>query len=93
MTASEVKKLLDCSYSSLDNYVKRGLLKLKGDAKCRRRDYDEDSVYTLYDRKFGTRKWDGRMVFGIGNEKYEFALPREILNDVLDFINRKLKER
>ena len=92
MKSSEVRKLLNCSYSTLDNYVKRGLLKLNGDANGRRRDYEENSVYALYDQKFGTRKWDGRMVFGIGNEKCEFILPREILNDVLDFVNRRLKE-
>lgn len=92
MKASEVRKLLNCSYSTLDNYVKRGLLKTNGDDASRKRDYEENSVYALYDQKFGTRKWDGKMVLGIGNQRIEFVLPREILNEVLDLVNRRLKE-
>lgn len=90
MKPKEVRKLLNCSYTAIQNWVKQGKLRYS-EYSSKRHDYEDESVYKLYDEMFGTKKMDNVIVIGLKNQKYEFRLTKEIVEDVLDFINQRLK--
>lgn len=92
MKPSQVLKLLDCSYTTLNNYVKRGQLKLV-DPSSKRHEYDDGSVYALHDKMFGKRKFHNKIELYLENKKYEFGLDQEIISEVLDLINRRMQEK
>lgn len=92
MKPKEVRKLLNCSYTSLNNWIKSGKLKYSA-ISGKRHDYDDESVYQLYDEICGRRKLNDRIDIFLKNQKYEFVLDREMINDVLDFINEKMKTK
>lgn len=92
MKPKEVLKLLNCSYTTLNNYVKKGKLKYS-ESSSKRHDYDDSSVYELYDSMCGRKKLNNRIDVFIHNNKYEFNVPENIISDVLEFIVKKIKEK
>lgn len=88
MKPKEVKKLLNCSYTTLHNYVKEGKLKLL-EHNGKYHEYDKESVMALYD-KFHSKLINNSIQLFIDNEKHEFKLNKSLLIKVLNLINNEI---
>lgn len=91
MKSAHVKQLLGCTYTTLHNYVKQGKLKLTS-SSGKQSDYDDESVYALYDALAGKRKFNNMIAVFCNGKKYEFTLDDITIAQTLDFLNNKIKE-
>ena len=92
MKAAQAKALLDCSYTSLHNYVKRGLLKeAENPTSSKQQEYDDESVYALQDKLSGKKTMHNVVVIWMNNKRYEFKVDKIIINKVLDLLNFEMK--
>lgn len=73
MKASEARKILNCSYSSLHNYIQNGKLKVVKEGN-KHPDYINESVYELAEKINGYRKNAETISIYMSNRKYEFKL-------------------
>ena len=92
MKPKEAKKLLNCSYTTLHNYVKSGKIKcVKTDYK--QQIYDDQSVLKLYDEINAINiKLNNTIHIFINNNKYEFNLNKNIIEKIFDVISKELSE-
>lgn len=91
MKAKIARELLDCTYTTLHNYVKSGKLKLEENAMSKQQEYDDESVYQLMDKMKGKKTFHNKVMLFLNNHRYEFVLDRVIINKILDLINFELK--
>ena len=91
MKPAQARSLLNCSYTTLRNYEKAGKLKLSPKSG-KTRDYDDLSVYELYDQIIGRKKCQNTIIIIRDSKKEEFVLDEDTISQTLDFINMKIKQ-
>ena len=91
MKAKYAKELLQCSYTTLHNYVKQGKLRLaENPISSKQQEYDDLSVYDLADKIKGSRKppMTNDIIISTPNEKFIFS---DVLNEHVQKIVEWLK--
>ena len=92
MKAAQAKKILNCSYTTLHNYVKQGKLKLVSDSISKKQqEYDDASVYELSTKMHGSQNMNNVVVIYRNNERLEFKLNKMIVDKIADLIVFELK--
>ena len=86
MKPKDARKLLNCSYTTLHNYVKSGKIKLSN-IPGKQQDYDEESVVNLYNRRLNTEKINNTVHIFLNNQKYEFKANYDLIKKIFTLIS------
>lgn len=87
MKAKEVTRLLNCTHTTLHNYVKSGQLKLNKILPNGYYDYNKKSVLALMSKLYSKDTSNCVIIITNGN-KFTFEVEKDTINKILEIIKQ-----
>lgn len=88
MKPAKAKELLNCSYTTLHNYVKSGKILLAAGISGKQQNYDDASVYALCESR---QVHENTVSVVYKGKRYDFRLPDEDIIKILNYIGTCLQ--